>query len=234
MNEKGIAHLALLPVVVGVLLVGVVGYMYVNGILEINIKPSSTDTVGNSMDSSQEIDNQGNDSDGAKDVTWAMKDDEAEDEKETPFCAKYGTLTIKKTDLFEEYSVGPGETMRDIARKTLNDEKRALDLISVNPSLQFYEIDDDLPMSMKVYIPDDKYSDEEGITSYMKARGNITFNDTKPMFGVNAPNSGTGPFTISEEIKDQVRAFGEGECVEVIYGSRGYDSNKPVFEVLKQ
>jgi hypothetical protein len=149
------------------------------------------------------------------------------------FCKKYGTFEIKKIDLFQEYSTGPGETMRSIAQEVFNDETKAADLITINPMLISYEIDDELPMRSKIYIPDDKYF-QEGVTNYIKAQGNITYNPEKPMFGINAPNSGTGPFIISDEIKDDLSTVGEDDCVEIVYGSRDYDAQKIVFEVIKQ
>jgi len=153
--------------------------------------------------------------------------------EENPFCAEYGTFTVSKNDLLEKYTVGPGETLRDAARNALGDETMAIEFITANPQLRGYEIDDALPMGMKIYIPDERYT-EEGITAYMKARGNIAFNDTKPMFGINAPNSGTGPFTISEQIKTELDGIREGDCVQGIYGTRGYDLQKVVFEVKLQ
>ena len=137
------------------------------------------------------------------------------------------------TDLLEEYLVGPGETMRDIAKKKLGDETKATDLTIVNPQLSQYEIDSELPMGMKLYLPNEKYN-SEGITAYLKASGNIAFNKNKPMFGINAPNSGTGPFTISESIEGDLINIEEGDCVVVISGSRAFDPQKVVFEVVPQ
>ena len=156
-----------------------------------------------------------------------------EQKEEPPFCKQYGAYQIKMTDLLEEYLVGPGETMRDIAKKKLGDETKATDLTIVNPQLSQYEIDSELPMGMKLYLPNEKYN-SEGITAYLKASGNIAFNKNKPMFGINAPNSGTGPFTISESIEGDLINIEEGDCVVVISGSRAFDPQKVVFEVVPQ
>ena len=218
MRPNGFAYILLLIPAAVVLALLLIGFQYFKGNFEVNVK-------NNSQEQNSSLNNQ----------TSQSKETgtEVEKKEEPSFCAKYGTANVQKSDLLEEYLVGPGETMRDIARKKLNDESRALDLIKVNPQLSNYEIDDELPMRMKVYIPNEKYS-EEGITAYIKTRGNITFNKNKPMFGVNAPNSGTGPFIISENIKDDLKNIKEGDCVEVTYGSKGYDPQKVVFEVVAQ
>lgn len=150
-----------------------------------------------------------------------------------PLCSDYGTFTVQKNDLLEKYTVGPDETLRDVARKLLEDETEAVALITANPQLREYGVDDTLPLGVSMYIPDEKYS-REGVTTYIKARGNITFDDTKPMFGINAPNAATGPFIISDYIQADLTGVQAGDCVEVIYGSRGSDPQKFVFEVLLQ
>lgn len=152
---------------------------------------------------------------------------------ETPFCKEYGTFDVPKNDLLEKYIVGPGQTLRDIAVIAMKDETKAVDIITANPKLRIYEIDDILPMRLEVVIPNEKYN-KDGITAFIKSRGNISYNATKPMFGVNAPNSGTGPFTISADIKSQLNGIKQGDCVEVLYGSRGYDPQKIVLEVKRQ
>lgn len=152
---------------------------------------------------------------------------------EPEFCEQYGTFEVKKADLLKTHEVGPGETLRSIAKQELNEEMRATDFISVNPQLSSYEIDDELPFKLKVFIPNERYN-EEGLTAYIKSRGNIQFNKEKPMFGVNAPNSGTGPFIISDKIKMDIEQIKEGDCVEVIYGSKGFDPQKVVLEVKLQ
>jgi len=153
--------------------------------------------------------------------------------EENPFCKEYGTAVISKKDLLETYTIGPGETLRDVAAKVLDDETKATEIITANPMLYGYEIDDQLPMGLEIFIPNAKYTGE-GITSYIRTKGNITFNETKPMFGVTAPNSGTGPFIISDDIKTDIEGIVSGDCVVVIYGSIGYDPNKIVLEVKAQ
>jgi hypothetical protein len=165
--------------------------------------------------------------------TTSKQDDKSNSAKEPEFCKQYGTFEVKKSDLLKTHEVGPGETLRTIAKKELSDETKATDLISVNPQLSSYEIDDELPYKLKVFIPNEQYN-EEGITNYMKTRGNIQFNKDKPMFGVNAPNSGTGPFIISDKIENDIKQVKEGDCVEIIYGSKDYDPQKIVFEVKLQ
>lgn len=153
--------------------------------------------------------------------------------EEPPFCREYGTGEIPKKELLEEYTTGPGDTLRSIAKKQLGDETEAMNLVNDNPQLRFYEVDDELQMNMTIYVPNEKYN-KPGITTYIRAKGNIVYNEEKPMFGVNAPNSGTGPFLINDEIKDELEAVKQGECVEVIYGSRQLDAQKVVFEVVLQ
>ncbi len=153
--------------------------------------------------------------------------------KEPAFCKEYGTGEIPKKELLEEYTTGPGDTLRSIAKNQLGDETKAVDLIPDNPQLRSYEVDDELQMNVIIYLPNEKYN-KPGITSYIRAKGNIAYNEEKPMFGVNAPNSGTGPFLINDEIKDELEAIEQGECVEVIYGSRQLDPQKIVFEVIPQ
>lgn len=154
-------------------------------------------------------------------------------EEEPAFCKEYGTSEILKKELLEEYTTGPGDTLRSIAKNKLGDETKAVDLIADNPQLRLFEVDDELQMNMTIYVPNEKYN-KPGITTYIRAKGNIVYNEEKPMFGVNAPNSGTGPFLINDEIKDELEAIEQGECVEVIYGSRQLDPQKVVFEVIPQ
>lgn len=152
---------------------------------------------------------------------------------EKPFCKEYGTYQVNKIDLFEQYTVGPGETLRDIAKKKLNDETKAVDFITINPQLISYEIDDVLPIGRKIYIPNEKY-DAEGIVSYLKVKGNIAINQDKSMFGVSSPNSNTGSFLISDKIKEDMKNIKEGDCVTVVYGSRSIGSEFVIFEVKPQ
>lgn len=154
-------------------------------------------------------------------------------ETEAQFCKEYGTSTIPKNELLEEYITGPGDTIRDIAKNKQGDETKAIELIDANSILRQYEVDDVLPMRLKIYIPNDKYNIPD-ITSYIRSKGNISYNKDKPMFGVNAPNSGTGPFIINDNIKDDIENIKDGDCVVVIYGSKGYDPQKVVMEVTKQ
>lgn len=153
--------------------------------------------------------------------------------EEAPFCKEYGTYEIEKADLFGQYVVGPGETLRDIAKKKLNDESRAVDFIEINPQLYSYEIDKEVPMGSKIYIPNEKYM-AEGVRVYLKVKGNIVYNKDKPMFGITGPNSSTGSFIITDNIKEDLKNIKEGDCVEVSYGSRSIGSAFVVFEVKPQ
>jgi hypothetical protein len=54
------------------------------------------------------------------------------------------------------------------------------------------------------------------------------------MFGVNAPNSGTGPFIISENISESLQTVQQGDCVDLVFGSRGFDPQKVVLELNLQ
>lgn len=159
--------------------------------------------------------------------------DDNQVDEEPPFCKEYGVAQFKKQDLLEEFTTGPGDTFRSVALKALGDETRAIDIIAANPLFAATEVDDELPMNTKLYLPNPKYDNPE-VTGYVKVRGNIAFNPDKPMFGVNGPNSGTGPFMINDTIKESLTGIHEGNCVVVVYGTRGFDSNKVVFEVLPQ
>lgn len=74
----------------------------------------------------------------------------------------------------------------------------------------------------------------EGVTAYIKAQGNISYNENQPMFGISAPNSGTGPFIIPDEMEAVFKAIPQGSCVEMIYGSRGFDNQKVIFQIHQQ
>lgn len=219
MRQKGFAQILIIPIIIGIVAVFFAGYFLKGNII--------TKQTGSAQPSSTPSTQSTSQSDQATESTTKPTN------QEEPFCKQYGNVGLKFSDLLEEYSIGPGETMRDIARKKLNDESKASELISVNPQLSIYEIDQELPMRMKIYIPNEKYSGEN-ITAYFKSRGNISFNQTKPMFGINAPNSGTGPFIISDNIKDSIKEFKNGDCVEIIYGTSAYDPQKTVFEIKKQ
>ncbi|OGY25727.1 MAG: hypothetical protein A2134_02690 [Candidatus Woykebacteria bacterium RBG_16_39_9b] len=210
LNEKPFSWKIILGMIGGAIIVIALGYAAV--VLNIFEEPSQQT------------------SNGEKNTTDTSGNDSTNKQK---FCEQYGTFEVKKEDLFEEYETKPGDTLRNIAKNELNDPTLATEIIKVNPTLSRYEIDDELPYKLKLYLPNEKY-DEEGITTYMKARGNIEFNKEKPMFGVNAPNSGTGPFIITDKIKDNLNGIKLGDCVEVVYGSKGFDPQKVVFEVKIQ
>lgn len=214
MYRRGFVHLLIPFIIVSVLAV-YFGYEYLKDKYEIKPIDESTQISDTSFENTE------------------PRATSSNSPSKTPFCKNYGTSGIKKTDLFEEYSIGPGETMRMVAKKFFSDETKATLLIDLNPELYEYEIDDDLPMAMKIFIPNEKYN-VDGVNSFFKTSGNVSFNSEKPMFGVNAPNSGTGPFIITDELKDVMKNIKTDDCIDVLYGSKGYDPIKVVFEVTKQ
>jgi hypothetical protein len=84
------------------------------------------------------------------------------------------------------------------------------------------------------FTPQDPKYKVEGVTIYVKAQGNISYNTSQPMFGINAPNSGTGPFIIPEDMEATFKEIPQGSCVEVLYGSKGMSGQKVIFEIHKQ
>jgi hypothetical protein len=153
---------------------------------------------------------------------------------EQEFCKKYGTYQVSKNDLLKTYEVEKEMTLDELLGEALDNHYTTQELMTINPELNAYEATTAaIPRGTQVKLPDQSL-DVEGVTSFIKAQGNISFNPDQPMFGVNAPNTGTGPFIISEEIEDKVKQLKQGDCVEVIYGSRGYSSIKVVFDIFKQ